>query len=197
MEINRKVTRFAFGFLDRKVRKRLWERKEGKKKKKEYIPDEVTPIIEVISRDIDRCYPNHIMFRDVNGQGYNSCLWAFPWIRTQNFHNKSQKLLFDILKAYTGYNPEIGYAQGMGMIVGMFLMHMPDQVVLLSPTEQLNKKRIDSKKKKKFEFDKKQKGCISALGNYFGQKEVSLPLLWWTAYPHQVCRRNCSACSNQ
>ena len=65
-------------------------------------------IIEVIERDLDRCYPNHVMFREVDGQG--------------------QKDLGNLLKAYTFYNPNVGYAQGMGMVAGMFMMHMPVDV---------------------------------------------------------------------
>jgi len=70
-----------------------------------YLKDTKTEIIEVIERDIDRCYPDHIMFRDANGVG--------------------QKDLFRLLKAYTFFNPNIGYAQGMGMVAGMFMMLMP------------------------------------------------------------------------
>ena len=40
----------------------------------------------------------------------------------------SQQSLEDILKAYAGYNPKIGYCQGMGMIAGMLLLHMPAEV---------------------------------------------------------------------
>lgn len=32
-----------------------------------------------------------------------------------------------ILKAYAHYNPIIGYTQGMGMLVGIFLLHMPPE----------------------------------------------------------------------
>ncbi|KAG9291907.1 hypothetical protein G9A89_004845 [Geosiphon pyriformis] len=63
------------------------------------------PIYDVIERDIHRCYPDHIQFREGNGSG--------------------QSDLHDILKAYAHYNPAVGYCQGMGRLVGMMLMQMP------------------------------------------------------------------------
>jgi hypothetical protein len=66
---------------------------------------EPRPIFEVIERDIDRCYPDHIMFNNPNGQG--------------------QTNLRNVLQAYAHYNPEVEYCQGMGFLVGMMLMHMP------------------------------------------------------------------------
>jgi len=37
----------------------------------------------------------------------------------------SQKELFNILKAYTIYNPKIGYCQAQAPIAAFLLMHMP------------------------------------------------------------------------
>ncbi|KAG0250849.1 hypothetical protein BG011_008046 [Mortierella polycephala] len=64
------------------------------------------PIHEVIERDIHRCYPDHIHFRD--GMG-----------------STGQQDLHAILKAYAHYKPSVGYCQGMGRLVGMMLMQMP------------------------------------------------------------------------
>ncbi|KAJ3092746.1 hypothetical protein HK102_003315 [Quaeritorhiza haematococci] len=61
-------------------------------------------IFDVIERDIHRCYPNHILFKEHGGDG--------------------QKNLESVLKAYAMYNPGVGYCQGMGLLVGMMLMHM-------------------------------------------------------------------------
>lgn len=66
-------------------------------------------IMNVIDRDIDRCFPEHIQFRNVNSQTQNQTLYDLELI----------------LKSYALYNPTIGYCQGMGMIVGMMLMNMP------------------------------------------------------------------------
>ncbi|KAG4099592.1 RabGAP/TBC [Neocallimastix lanati (nom. inval.)] len=63
------------------------------------------PIDEIILKDITRCYPDHIMFNDKNYYGQ---------------HN-----LFNVLKAYSRYNPSIGYCQGMGFLAGILLMFIP------------------------------------------------------------------------
>jgi hypothetical protein len=64
------------------------------------------PIHDVIARDVHRCYPDHVHFRD--GMG-----------------GTGQDDLHAILKAYAHYKPSVGYCQGMGRLVGMMLMQMP------------------------------------------------------------------------
>ncbi|KAI9294074.1 TBC-domain-containing protein, partial [Neoconidiobolus thromboides FSU 785] len=68
----------------------------------EMLGREKIPIYDVIERDIRRTYPRHSLFYYENSQGL--------------------KDLYSILKAYAQYNPEVGYCQGMGMLVGLFLM---------------------------------------------------------------------------
>ncbi|KAJ2737873.1 hypothetical protein H4R23_001538 [Coemansia sp. Cherry 401B] len=60
------------------------------------------PIYEVIERDVARCYPDHVMFADADGAG--------------------QRQLRRILRAYAQYNRAVGYCQGMGRLVGLFLI---------------------------------------------------------------------------
>ena len=62
----------------------------------------------MIDRDIPRCYPDHSQFSDATGQG--------------------QRDLGDILKAYSHYNTQLEYCQGMGRLAGCMLMHMPAEV---------------------------------------------------------------------
>ncbi|KAG0214656.1 hypothetical protein BGX28_001694 [Mortierella sp. GBA30] len=64
------------------------------------------PIYDIIARDVHRCYPDHVHFRD--GMG-----------------GTGQEDLHSILKAYAHYKPSVGYCQGMGRLVGMMLMQMP------------------------------------------------------------------------
>ncbi|KAI8361341.1 rab-GTPase-TBC domain-containing protein, partial [Mortierella sp. GBAus27b] len=73
------------------------------------------PIYDVIARDVHRCYPDHVHFRD--GMG-------------------GQEDLHAILKAYAHYKPSVGYCQGMGRLVGMMLMqmHVEDAFWLLVAT---------------------------------------------------------------
>ncbi|KAJ1908080.1 hypothetical protein IWQ60_011746 [Tieghemiomyces parasiticus] len=75
------------------------------------------PIYDVIERDIPRCYPDHQMFLEEGSAG--------------------QQHLDTVLKAYAHYNPEVGYCQGMGRLVGVYLMqHMSpeDSFWLLAAT---------------------------------------------------------------
>ncbi|KAJ2909843.1 hypothetical protein GGI21_001470 [Coemansia aciculifera] len=59
-------------------------------------------IFDVIERDVARCYPDHTMFADAEGAG--------------------QRQLRRILRAYAQHNPTVGYCQGMGRLVGLFLI---------------------------------------------------------------------------
>ena len=98
-------------------------------------------IDDVIDRDIDRCLPSHQRFRQVDGEAYvevaivlniYTCqdLTSFPSLLpgANGPRTHRQKALDDVLKAYAGYNPELGYCQGMGMIAGILLLHMPPDV---------------------------------------------------------------------
>ncbi|KAI8371773.1 rab-GTPase-TBC domain-containing protein [Radiomyces spectabilis] len=93
------------------VRARVWQflagsaeyRKSGMFKELAQRPK--TKIYEVIERDIARCYPDHTQFKDPNGQG--------------------QTDLRSILQAYSQYNSQLEYCQGMGRLAGCMLMQMP------------------------------------------------------------------------
>ncbi|KAJ2100868.1 hypothetical protein GGI09_002058 [Coemansia sp. S100] len=63
---------------------------------------EPVAIFDVIERDVARCYPDHAMFSDAEGVG--------------------QRQLRRILRAYAQYNNSVGYCQGMGRLVGLFLI---------------------------------------------------------------------------
>lgn len=60
-------------------------------------------VYETIEKDVSRTYPDNCVFED--GSPGKADLEA-------------------ILKAYVHYNPIIGYTQGMGLLVGMFLLHL-------------------------------------------------------------------------
>ena len=64
-------------------------------------------IFDIIERDIHRCYPSHSLFRDSNSLG--------------------QSNLRQVLRAYALYNPNVGYCQGMGFLVGLMLMYLPPE----------------------------------------------------------------------
>ncbi|XP_044933397.1 USP6 N-terminal-like protein [Mustela putorius furo] len=63
--------------------------------------------IKQIDLDVNRTFRNHIMFQDRYG------------VR--------QQALFHVLLAYSVYNPEVGYCQGMSDIVGLLLMFLGEE----------------------------------------------------------------------
>ncbi|XP_046387850.1 ecotropic viral integration site 5 ortholog isoform X2 [Ischnura elegans] len=78
----------------------------AKKQYPEYI--KATSACEkVIRRDIARTYPEHDFFKEKDGLG--------------------QESLFNVMKAYSLHDREVGYCQGSGFIVGLLLMEMPEE----------------------------------------------------------------------
>ncbi|KAF9144768.1 hypothetical protein BGX30_011531 [Mortierella sp. GBA39] len=127
------------------------------------------PIHEVIERDIHRCYPDHVHFRD--GMG-----------------GTGQHDLHSILKAYAHYNPSVGYCQGMGRLVGMMLMQMPveDAFWLLVATIEgymqdyytptLRQLRIDAQV-----FERLLRDQDPALAEHLERNDV-IPLMYMTQW---------------
>eukprot|EP01120_Amphizonella_sp_Union-15-10_P014668 TRINITY_DN71_c0_g1_i1.p1 TRINITY_DN71_c0_g1~~TRINITY_DN71_c0_g1_i1.p1 ORF type:complete len:395 (-),score=31.21 TRINITY_DN71_c0_g1_i1:64-1095(-) len=72
-----------------------------------YFNIENTEATKRINFDVPRTFPKHSMFSK-EGQG------RVP--------------LFNILKAYANYDPEIGYCQGMSYIVAVLLMHLSEEL---------------------------------------------------------------------
>ncbi|CAE6510511.1 unnamed protein product [Rhizoctonia solani] len=68
---------------------------------------QTTPHEKAIMRDLGRTFPNHEFFNDGSGVG--------------------QENLFNVLKAYSLYDPEVGYCQGLAFIVATLLLNMPDE----------------------------------------------------------------------
>ncbi|KAJ1953738.1 hypothetical protein IWQ62_005921, partial [Dispira parvispora] len=61
---------------------------------------------KIIIRDLSRTFPHVPVFRQEGGEG--------------------QKRLFNVLKAYSLYDSEVGYCQGLGFILGPLLLNMPE-----------------------------------------------------------------------
>ncbi|XP_025975106.2 USP6 N-terminal-like protein isoform X2 [Dromaius novaehollandiae] len=68
---------------------------------------ESSPDIRQIDLDVNRTYRDHIMFRDRYGV--------------------KQQSLFHVLAAYSMYNTEVGYCQGMSQITALLLMYMNEE----------------------------------------------------------------------
>lgn len=67
----------------------------------------MSPDVRQIDLDVNRTFRNHIMFRDRYGI--------------------KQQALFHILAAYSMYNTEVGYCQGMSQIGALLLMYMNEE----------------------------------------------------------------------
>ncbi|KAI0063636.1 RabGAP/TBC [Artomyces pyxidatus] len=68
---------------------------------------EPSPHEKAISRDLGRTFPHHAFFTDGQGIG--------------------QENLFNVLKAYSIYDPQVGYCQGLPFVVAVLLLNMPDE----------------------------------------------------------------------
>ncbi|KAK4424491.1 EVI5-like protein [Sesamum alatum] len=68
---------------------------------------ETSPSEIDIIRDISRTFPSHIFFQQRHGPG--------------------QRSLYNVLKAYSVYDREVGYVQGMGFVAGLLLLYMSEE----------------------------------------------------------------------
>ncbi|KAG7098563.1 hypothetical protein E1B28_000496 [Marasmius oreades] len=62
---------------------------------------------KAILRDLGRTFPHHDYFTDGQGIG--------------------QENLYNVLKAYSLYDPQVGYCQGLPFVVAILLLNMPDE----------------------------------------------------------------------
>ncbi|XP_040583070.1 ecotropic viral integration site 5 ortholog isoform X3 [Lepeophtheirus salmonis] len=82
------------------------ESKDNKKKYADYMKTQ-SACEKVIRRDMARTYPEHEFFKKKDGIG--------------------QEALFNVMKAYSIHDREVGYCQGSAFIVGLLLMQMPEE----------------------------------------------------------------------
>ncbi|KAJ7924841.1 rab-GTPase-TBC domain-containing protein [Mycena leptocephala] len=68
---------------------------------------ESSPHEKAITRDLGRTFPHHDFFTDGQGIG--------------------QENLFNVLKAYSIYDEQVGYCQGLPFVVAILLLNMPDE----------------------------------------------------------------------
>ena len=78
-----------------------------------------SPFEKIIQRDLSRTFPSHEYFQP-DGPG--------------------QKSLFHVLKAYSLYDPDVGYCQGVSFVVGALLLNVCSPCFFrTSPSRQLTK----------------------------------------------------------
>ncbi|KAI7876499.1 rab-GTPase-TBC domain-containing protein [Mucor mucedo] len=68
---------------------------------------QLSPYEDEIKKDLHRSFPTIEYFKNINGEG--------------------QQRLFNVLKAYSLYEPEVGYCQGLNFVVGILLLHLSDE----------------------------------------------------------------------
>ncbi|KAI8141296.1 rab-GTPase-TBC domain-containing protein [Fennellomyces sp. T-0311] len=65
-----------------------------------------SPYEKMIQRDLARTFPGHKFFKERDGVG--------------------QEGLYNVVRAYSVYDQEVGYCQGLAFVVGPLLLNMPD-----------------------------------------------------------------------
>ena len=73
-------------------------------------------------RDISRTFPNHIHYHQRHGLG--------------------QRQLYNVLKAYSVYDKQLGYCQGMGFVAGLLLLYMCEEDAFWLMVSLLKARRI-------------------------------------------------------
>ncbi|XP_065662231.1 USP6 N-terminal-like protein isoform X2 [Hydra vulgaris] len=120
-----KLRRRIYKGIPPRVRGEAWKKilnlqnvaKKGVYEKFKKVALENSPDIRQIDLDVNRTYRDHIMFRDRFGV--------------------KQQALFNVLAAYSIYNTEVGYCQGMSGIVALLLMYMDEEATFWALSELL------------------------------------------------------------
>lgn len=68
---------------------------------------EWTPSVKIIGRDLNRTFPGISLFREKDGDG--------------------QRMLGRVMRAYSAYDIQVGYCQGLTFLAGPLLLHMDDK----------------------------------------------------------------------
>ena len=86
---------------------------------------------DTIQRDIARTFPNHVLFRDSNPDNDSSRSGAGQAkSKAEDLEGKGssgRSALYNVLKAYSLHDEQVGYCQGMGFPAGLFLMYMSEE----------------------------------------------------------------------
>ncbi|GAA5797751.1 hypothetical protein HPULCUR_003145 [Helicostylum pulchrum] len=93
------------------LRGMLWQIFSNSKSNSELIENEYRELLnststheKLIRRDLSRTFPNLDYFKEPGGEG--------------------QEMLFNVIKAYSLFDPQVGYCQGLHFVVGVLLLHV-------------------------------------------------------------------------
>uniref|UniRef100_A0A182P766 Rab-GAP TBC domain-containing protein n=1 Tax=Anopheles epiroticus TaxID=199890 RepID=A0A182P766_9DIPT len=115
--VQAKVRKRVFKGIPEKVRGQVWckllnleqvmKGEEGKYKKMLELARNWSTEARQIDKDVNRQFRDHIFYRER--------------------YSDMQKSLFNVLVAYSMYNSEVGYCQGMSGLAGVLLMYMKEE----------------------------------------------------------------------
>ncbi|KAI3918900.1 hypothetical protein MKW98_017348 [Papaver atlanticum] len=117
-----------------------------------------------IIRDISRTFPSHVFFQQRHGPG--------------------QRSLYNVLKAYSVYDRDVGYVQGMGFLAGLLLLYMSEEdafwllVALLkgavhAPMEGLYLVGLPLVQQYLFQFEQLVREHLPKLGEHFIEEMIN------------------------
>ncbi|RWR87300.1 rab GTPase-activating protein 1-like protein isoform X2 [Cinnamomum micranthum f. kanehirae] len=117
-----------------------------------------------IIRDISRTFPSHVFFQQRHGPG--------------------QRSLYNVLKAYSVYDRDVGYVQGMGFLAGLLLLYMSEEdafwllVALLkgavhAPMEGLYQVGLPLVQQYLSQFEQLVKENLPKLGDHFLREMIN------------------------
>ncbi|RDX79833.1 Ecotropic viral integration site 5 protein-like protein [Mucuna pruriens] len=117
-----------------------------------------------IIRDISRTFPSHVFFQQRHGPG--------------------QRSLYNVLKAYSVFDRDVGYVQGMGFLAGLLLLYMSEEdafwllVALLkgavhAPMEGLYLAGLPLVQQYLFQFECLVKEHLPKLGEHFSHEMIN------------------------
>ncbi|XP_041416632.1 EVI5-like protein isoform X2 [Xenopus laevis] len=126
-----KMYRRVYKGIPLQVRGQVWSllldveetklKNEGKYEKIKDLAKTYSTEIKQIDLDINRTFRNHIMFRERYGV--------------------KQRALFDVLSAYSVYNTEVSYCQGMSQIAAVLLMYLNEEEAFWALAQLLTNQR--------------------------------------------------------
>ncbi|KAH0621018.1 hypothetical protein JD844_022008 [Phrynosoma platyrhinos] len=100
---------------------RKWGKYRNSEKKMKEQAKDFSSEIKQIDLDVNRTFRNHIMFRDRYGV--------------------KQQALFHVLSAYSVYNTEVSYCQGMSQIAAILLMYLNEEDAFWALAQLLTNQR--------------------------------------------------------
>ncbi|XP_073975683.1 related to the N terminus of tre oncogene isoform X2 [Rhodnius prolixus] len=128
-----KLRRRVFKGIPNSLRGQAWsrmlnlsnirEQQQGKYQEMRELAWKWSPDIRQIDLDVNRTYRDHIMFRER--------------------YNLKQQELFNVLGAYSMYNLEIGYCQGMSQIAALLLMYLDEEDAFWALSELVSDKKYN------------------------------------------------------